>query len=398
MPIEFKCAQCQKEFSVADSSAGKQGRCSDCGHLNTIPDPGGATSSPSQSAAQAIAATFEVSSSVNGAVFGPADKQTLNQWVEEGRITPDCQIKQVGSENWRPAKEVFSKFGAQNGASGTPDPFSKFKAEPMAGAAAAGAASTSANPYAASSAVKKQGDAYGEIVPTSGDIGFILRHAYETFKNNTGLMVGAFLIYMILAMINGQIPTIFGAALDIPGAVIGFLINLVIGTFIWAGMMNLSFKAARGEQAQLGDLFGSGDRILPLIGFTIVTYGAMLIPLFIVGLLAGLAGAAGGENFAPVGVGVGIAIMLLFFMVLGLLFWSSFFLIADRKAKVFQAFPMGLAIGKKNVLQIIAVSIISGLVGFAGILLLFIGVIFTGPLAFLIISTAYLVMSGQVRE
>ena len=80
-----------------------------------------------------------------------------------------------------------------------------------------------------------------------------------------------------------------------------------------------------------------------------------------------------------------------------LLLWPSYFLIVDRKTKVLKSFGTGAAIGRKNILQFIAIYFLSLLVFFGGFLLLGIGVIFSAPLAALIVCSAYLNMSGQIR-
>ena len=400
MAIDFNCAKCQKAFTVADSSAGKQGRCSDCGHFNTIPNTVAATMAPSN---------YEVTSSVNGAVFGPADQTTLNQWLDEGRITPDCQIKEVGSENWKPAKQFFPKLrnasgndaaqSFQSAQSSDPpgaDPFAKFKsaAEGPAGAGGSeGAASTSVNPYAASSTRKKQISVTGEVVPTKGDIGFILGHAFEAFKQQMGVMIGGFVIYFILAMGNSLIVQVLPALLGVPGLMIGMLLNMFVSAFLMAGLLNLSLKVGRGESAELGDMFSVGDRVLPMVGFAIIATILLLLPAAALGAVMGLVGQDGGVIAA-----IAVCIFLLVIMIFVLLFWPGYFLIADRKTGVRQAFNVGVSIGQKNILQFIGVYIIAGLVGFAGMLLLGIGLLFTGPLAVLILTCAYLNMSGQIRE
>lgn len=418
MPIKFNCAKCQKAFTVADTSAGKQGRCNDCGHMNTIPDLA-ATASTGRSTTSNVSATYEVTSAVNGAVFGPADQSTLKQWVQEGRVTPECQVKKVGTEDWKPAKSLFPKLREAVNSAGeagiqsaeiaeavaqpvAADPFANFKSGGATNAGAVAAASTAGNPYAAGTAVKKQLVTSGEVVPTTGEIGFILSHAFDAFKAQMGVMIGGFLIYMVLAMVNGQLPAIFGAAIGTPGLIIGFLLNLAIAAYIVAGMLNLSFNVARGEPARVSDLFSAGDRVLPLLGFTMLIYLMMLIPAAVFGLVLGLMGNAGAGAGNPEVMGITVFVLAMVFLVVllifGLLFWPSYFLIADRKTKVFQSFSVGMAIGKKNILQFIAINIIAGLVGFAGLILLIVGVIFTGPLAFLIIATSYLVMSGQIRK
>lgn len=410
MAIKFNCAQCKNEFSVADSTAGKQSRCGDCGHLNTIVEPGASRGSANQDAT----AAYEITSAVNGAVFGPADDKTLRQWVSENRITPDCQIKKVGTDNWIPAKQLLPELAQAASIQDAPaatspelcsqavdpghDAFDKFKSDGRREHAASSTASTEANPYLPSTAVKKPRSVSGEVVPTSAEIGFIMGYAYQVFKSNMGLMIGAFIIYMIIALFNGQLPSLFGALIGSPGFIVGFLLNLVVSAFIVAGMLNLCFKLGRGEPANIGDLFSSGDRVLPLLGFTVSVYVVMLLPVVVIGLFVGLAGGLGGAGIEGVAIAIGIVLMVLVLAAFTIGFWPSYFLIVDRKAKFFASFGIGLAIGKRNMVQFIGISLISGLVFFSGLVMLLVGVIFTGPLAFLIFSTAYLAMSGQIRQ
>jgi len=398
MPIKFSCAKCQKSFTVADTSAGKQGRCSDCGHLNTIPS--------TVAEAPAASATYEVTSSVNGAVFGPADKKTLAQWVQEARITPDCQIKRVGSENWKPAKQLFPSLANASATDAaqapqsaevleTPaaDPFAKFTSGNEGGEVLAGSASTAANPYAASSTMKKQFSVSGEVVPTVGDVGFIISHAFEAYKKQMGVMIGAFFVYFILAMFNSILVQMFPAMLGVVGLVIGMILNIFISAFLMAGLINISLKVGRGEPAALGDLFAVGDRVLPLVGFALLSSIVFLVPIIIMGIVLPLVG-QGGEVIGLILAAMVFLVMLVF----GLLFWSGYFLVADRKTSVFQAYSVGIEIGKKNILSFIAIYFIAALVGMAGFILLGIGIFLTCPLAVLIVSCAYLNMSGQIGK
>lgn len=45
--------------------------------------------------------------------FGPASFQDLERWVQEGRITSDCELCQGAAGNWRPADWLFPSLKGQ---------------------------------------------------------------------------------------------------------------------------------------------------------------------------------------------------------------------------------------------------------------------------------------------
>lgn len=415
MPIKFSCVKCQKAFTVADSAAGKQGRCKDCGYLNTIPHPnaGADRTAAAVPAAVKAAATYEVTSAINGSVFGPADSKTLKQWVKEDRITADCQIKKVGTATWKPAKQLFPQLAqaapaqaapvepvaevGSHSAQPTPDAFANFKGGGM-GATAAGTASSSGNPYAAGTTVQKKLLVSGDVVPTAGDVGFIIGHAFEAFKKNWGLAIGGVIINFILVFVTTGVIQAFPVMLGEVGLVIGGVLFFPVVVYFAAGLMNLFLRLGRMEEASLGDLFNVGDRILPLTGFGFLAGVAVTIPLVIlVGVMAVAGNALGAEGAMIASVVFFLAIFV-FSLLVTLLFWPCYFLIVDRKAKVIEAIGLGMKIGSKNFLPFIAVYLVSTIVYMLGLLVLGVGALVSIPLAFLILVCAYLNMSGQIRR
>ena len=49
MAISFSCVHCQKRLNVADSQAGKKGKCTRCGKLVRVPDEDATMTAPSHS-------------------------------------------------------------------------------------------------------------------------------------------------------------------------------------------------------------------------------------------------------------------------------------------------------------------------------------------------------------
>jgi len=48
----------------------------------------------------------------DGEDYGPVPKAELDQWMEEGRITSDCQVLQDGADQWQWASDVYPELEA----------------------------------------------------------------------------------------------------------------------------------------------------------------------------------------------------------------------------------------------------------------------------------------------
>ena len=424
MPIKFSCAKCQKAFTVADSAAGKQGRCKDCGHLNTIPE---GEAKPAGEPAKAAAPMFEVRSGVTGAVFGPADQATLKQWVGEQRITSDCRIRKVGRQKWTAAGSIFPALKKNEPAEAQlldrPNEFSdqsfqKFKGGRASEAMAVGrgGASTAVNPFASGSVSKQSFGQQGDFAPTSGNIGFILGHAFKQYQENLGTLLGAaFLaiggtLLLLVAFYAALFIAVFAASGggDQPNLAIGigamlmglvFYILFFLGcTYLGAGQMRLMIKVGRGEPANAMDIFSSGNRFLHVLGYgfiaNLLVFGILVFFAAIVGFFQ----AAAGPQNAGMAEAVGGILIFILLMASVLLMWPGVYLIVDRRTGIMGAFSLGASVAIKNIGQFIVISLVAGLIYLAGALMLGVGIIFSLPLAMLIIACAYLNMTGQIRE
>ena len=401
MPIEFNCAKCNKSFTVADSAAGKTGRCSDCGNLNKIPI---ATASVASDGGRS--GLFEVTSSINGSVFGPADRATLDQWLSEDRITPMCQIKEVGTDRWVIASQFFPSLREapkiDEGLLGShpapiADPFDKFKTSQADSMKTSGTSASTVNPFEASSVRERAIVVSGEVVPTTGDIGFIIGHAYSTYKRNFGIVFGCTLAFLILSTAMSFVGELINQAMGNTGQVISAILNLVVSSFLGAGIFQVLLMVGRGERVEFGDMFKVTDRWLPVIGYTISLYLAMLVPVVVVGIIVAALVQGNGQPPTEMIVALGLSLIFLASFAV-LLIWPGYFLIVDRKARVFEAFGLGFSIAKKNVFQSFLIFCIAALISWAGLILFCVGFIFSVPLGMQVIACAYLNMSGQIRE
>ncbi len=438
MPIVFHCANCQKKYKAADASAGKTGRCTDCGHINRIPAARPTPPESSTGANQPGGKTYEVKSSINGAVFGPADQNLLRQWLKEDRITADCEIKQVGTDAWVPANGVFPEFRNStsndpsdvnaNGNQSSNDNHNDYAddyagqiapvlgassvsstvatdvaaaanstANPFAGIGPQGSASMSVNPYAAGSTGATGADharVLEDITPTYADLEFIFQRAFEVYRRNWGVLVGGGLV-MLLALIGAGMLAGALSALGTAAELVGGVLLIALPSFLTTGYVKMAIKASRGDPIEISDLSTAADRILPLLGYYALICLSSLIPgVAVLALLV-----SGAQGLMPIELASALGMLIyVVMMTAGLFLWPGLFLIIDKKTSVLKAFSVGFAIAKKNIFQFIAVYIAACVIAWIGVLGLGIGLFFTAPLGLLVVCCAYLNMAGMLKR
>ena len=405
MSIQFECENCQKKLKVPQSAAGKRGRCNQCGHLNTIPTVASAETITDSSAANDEGApvakpigsgsgkeTYNVKSAVNGAVFGPADSATLKGWLDEGRITPNCQLQQTGTQGWTMASAMFPALGAAAPAS-SDDAFSQFQQTSKTQTKP-----SELNPYAPTAQLS--GPLVGrEIVPTTGDIGFCISHGWKVWTQNFGLLLavsatvfGISMVFnflqqgMTIGLEAGGDPMLLGIGLIAVG-----LFSFVLQGWLLLGFLKVCCKLCRGERAEYGMVFSCGKKVP---AYLLVMLAVMIPFMVIIGLIVAITMFAieGGNPAA----GLAFVLVIPAILILTLLIWPVYFVLADTELG-FGSLSKAIAIGKKNWLVSFPIGFVASLVGGMGMIACGIGMIATIPAAYTIMSTAYLNMSGQLR-
>jgi len=138
------------------------------------------------------------------------------------------------------------------------------------------------NPYQAPQAVAA-GGAPGLIAnhgPQPWAVGETFELAWEGFKRNWLALIAAFIIAAVVAVIPAGIPGgLVGARVLEPGSAVYFsvfgvtqLVSFAIGSFFEAGMVRLFVTVARGQEADLGMLFGGGNKMLFVFLQRLLTY------------------------------------------------------------------------------------------------------------------------------
>jgi len=326
-------------------------------------------SAPQPIGTGSAAATYNVKSAVNGAVFGPADSATLQGWLDEGRITPNCQLQQAGTQAWTPASAMFPALGAAAGVAasavtgGAGDSYSQFKQS-----FETPDQSGELNPYAPALSPQVPGGpkTSREIIPTSGDIGFCISHGWKTWTENFGLLLAVsatvFGFNLLSNFMQQGVMLGLGAGGDRVmlgiGLVAVMLFSIVVQWWLYLGFFKLTCNLCRGERAEYAMLFGSARKL----------------PIFLLIVL----------------------VLSVPFLILSLLTWPVYFMLADTELG-FGSLSKGISIGMKNVLISIPIGFVACLAGIMGFIGCGIAIIATIPVCYTIMSSAYLNMSGQLK-
>lgn len=92
MSFDMKCTSCGRSLRAPDRFQGKQFKCPHCKAIITA-----TAAEPKRWSMRAA----------DGQIFGPVDKEEMDDWVAEGRMTAESQLLSEGSEKWLLAKDVY---------------------------------------------------------------------------------------------------------------------------------------------------------------------------------------------------------------------------------------------------------------------------------------------------
>jgi uncharacterized membrane protein len=135
------------------------------------------------------------------------------------------------------------------------------------------------NPYAPPQAGPPQG---GQMIQAGGpqgwDIGEVLTAAFEAFKPNWVVLVFVPIVAGLLfyiPLLVGMLPTLLnvmrlGTAPSYALIGVGYLVSIVVVSFLMPGIVRIFLGVAQGRQPAFGELFGGADRFLPVLGFLLL--------------------------------------------------------------------------------------------------------------------------------
>jgi len=245
------------------------------------------------------------------------------------------------------------------------------------------------NPYASpttSGAAAGASVPGGEIRPTRIDLGDVFSQTWEIFKRQWGICLGVMLLVWLLTMLS----YIF---ILIPIA--GIFITMVIALWLGVGQLLVFLKIARGQPAEIGEIFSGGRYLLSAIGAYLLF---LLMMLAIFGVCAGIPAAIGmilGERALAVLLTLGLAVAWVLTIIMMFVFLPCPFLIVDRDLGPIRALGLAAEVSRGNRLMLFVIWLLSVLINLAGELACCVGLLATVPFTTLLFCVTYLAMTGQ---
>lgn len=316
MSIEFHCPHCDKLLKTSDDKSGVSANCPGCGEIVTVPPPN---------------SDLAVVTSTG---------------IDGGNETP-VAVSPSGT-----GERPCPMCGEQNRASARR---CEFCGEPLTVTAGT-----------------------GRFEATPVEIGPIFDKTWLLYRQNFWLCVAVGAVFIVLSAAANNIPSAliqflmqqrainqgFAAVLLLLTTVFGWVVNV----FLTIGECRLMLRLARGERAQIGDLFGGGSFLL-----------TSLASWFLYTLMTVL----------------GLAVCVVPGVFLMLMFWPYQHLIVDRRLGVLESLDTSRLLTSANLVTGLLLGLLNlGLVvlGFA---MCCVGVVLTIPLIMLLNAVAYLMISGQ---
>ena len=279
----------------------------------------------------------------DGKQYGPFTRSELQENVEQGRANSGTKVREVGAESWQSLGKVLNLN----------TPVSVMQSGPSE------AAVPSDEPL---------------------NIGAAMSDGWALFKEHMGLMIGAGAIFFGILMAGGLLGAIIPAA------------QLLVQGPLMGGMILLTLKLSREGHAEIGDLF-LGFKNYGWLLLTTVVQGAVIFAAMLPGIILIVIGAVtlAAENE---GMGGGLliaggAISFVMAMVVGVLINYAVFLVADQRGTFGEAFLSAYQGTKKNFWRILGVMILFSLVTVVGILPCGLGLLFTIPWTFAVMTKVY---------
>lgn len=189
-------------------------------------------------------------------------------------------------------------------------------------------------------------------------IGHLFGRSWPVFKENLLLMVGAFAIYALV--------TSLGSTTDVSGVrspgLLG-LISLILAGPLTVGLYVIALRLLRGEPTELGDL---------LAGFQ--DFGRAVGVYLLYGLF----------------VFVGLLLLVVPGFIAAVSLWPALFLVADdAEGGIMDQLRRAWEMTGGHRMRLFGLMLVLALLVFTGLLVLFVGVLFAGAFATLVVASAY---------
>jgi hypothetical protein len=264
-----------------------------------------------------------------------------------------------------------------------------------------------ANPAAGPSGYSEAVGAAGMSIGYSLDLGRIFNRGWSGFTQGLGMLVGFTVVGLLLSIPVAGI--IFALNLiPIIGSLLGSVVSAAVLAPLWYGLVVVALLQLRGRPWTFGEFFGGFRFWAPLFVYTLIvsvfswvcTLPASIC-LFLAGSGAQLNALLQGQPPPPLNPILNLIGQVLNFGGLVIIIIVSVrylalcpYMIIDRNYGALDAIKANAALTQGHFFGWLGVLLLFGLIGGAGLLACCVGFIFTVPLCYCLITSAYLEATG----
>jgi hypothetical protein len=351
-----------------------------------------------------------------GQQAGPVEEAQLQELVRNGKVQPDTLVWHEGMAAWAPYREAVS-------AAAPPSAAPSVTGVPPGAAPAGGVLCSECGRAFSPNDVIRYGDKWicaackptffqrlreGAARPSAGagptateaellardyevDIGGCLSQAWELFKTNAGIMIGATVLVYLALMAANAIPYL--------SYVLGLLFN---GPLI-GGLWLFYIKKVRGQEAAVGDAFGGfGPRFWQLVLTQLIPGLITGVFIMLIAILAIPAIVMGVRHSSGSTAVIWVTACILGPLAIGVLTYLSVCwmfalpLAADKGLKFWPALELSREVVSKHWWMTLFLLVVAGMIGFLGFIACCFGLLVTVPVTFAMLSCHYQRVFGDL--
>ena len=254
------------------------------------------------------------------------------------------------------------------------------------------------------------------VNPSPGrlDPGEVISTSYAIFKEQMGVVMGGVVIAWIIQQLSAVPLQVFSrlgpmliveeqTEIGIIGCVIAVLslfLEAAVTLYMTCGTLLLLLKVVQGKPAEITDLFRGGRYMGPMLLTSMLIYFVMLLA-YIVCFAPGLfiMFASDGEE-AGIGLGLGVilgglALIYVIAFAFMLVYGMFPFVLVDRDARGISSLGQARRLSKGHRFHLFVIGLAGFGINLLGLAVCCVGMIFTIPFSYLMITVAYMRMSEQ---